>query len=123
MKRFPIIVGAITLLILFGGIFLFSKKETSTSLPSVPEYYWSSTCPHCAKVQEFIDSWDKKDKLTLDKKQIDDGNYTNSILLSKRARSCGIPGSQVGVPLIFTTQGKCIVGDEPIIEYLKGLNL
>lgn len=97
-------------------------SNDKSSLPSSPEYFWSSTCPHCAKVQEFLDSWDKKDKLQLDKKQVDN-NYANSTLLAKRARSCGLPQDQIGVPFLFTTEGKCIAGDEPIIEYFKGLSL
>lgn len=122
MKKLPLIIGAVTLLIILGGALLFSKKETPVSLPQTSEYFWSSTCPHCAKVQEFIDSWDKKDNLKLEKKQID-GNYQNSLLLSERAKYCGISSDTVGVPFLFTPQGKCIMGDEPIIEYFKSLNI
>ncbi|MFZ5932711.1 MAG: glutaredoxin family protein [Patescibacteria group bacterium] len=122
MRKFFIGVIAATLLILGLGVFYATRDAKNTlGLPSGLEYYWSTTCPHCAKVQEFLDSWDGASKISLDKKEV--GNPANSGLLVRRASSCNISPTEVGVPFLFTPDGKCIVGDEPIIEYLKGLNL
>jgi glutaredoxin len=91
------------------------------SLPSNYEYFWGEGCPHCAKVDEFLDSWEHADKLELDKKEIY-SNRVNSNLLQERGKSCGIPFNQIGVPFVFTPQGECITGDEPIIDFFKSFD-
>jgi glutaredoxin len=124
MRKFllPIVIVFATILLIAGGVMMFSKKEKQAlGLPTTYEYYWSTTCPHCAQVQEFLDSWEGKDKLSLDEKEI--GDFANSTLLIKRASYCNIPIETVGVPFLFTPEGQCLVGDEPIIEFFKGLSL
>src|SRR3989304_6769618 len=124
MRKFllPLVIIVVTVFLIAGGVTAFTKKEKQAlGLPTNYEYYWSTTCPHCAKVQEFLDSWEGKDKLTLDKKEIE--NFANSTLLIKRASTCNIPTETVGVPFLFTPEGQCLVGDEPIIEFFKGLAL
>ena len=113
MRKFFFGVLAATFLIIGIGIFYSTRSSY--------EYYWSTTCPHCAKVQEFMDSWEGTGKISLDKKEI--SSPANSNLLVRRASSCNISVNDVGVPFLFTPEGKCIVGDEPIIEYLKGLKI
>ncbi|KKU63741.1 MAG: hypothetical protein UX88_C0023G0018 [Candidatus Woesebacteria bacterium GW2011_GWC2_47_16] len=122
VRKFFFGVLAATLLIIGIGIFYSTKSsKNALGLPSGYEYYWSTTCPHCAKVQEFIDSWEGTAKISLEKKEIN--SPANSNLLVRRASSCNISVNDVGVPFLFTPEGKCILGDEPIIEYLKGLKI
>lgn len=122
MRKFFVGIVTATLLIIGLGVFYVGRSAKNTlGLPSGYEYYWSKTCPHCAKVQEFLDSWENKDKISLEKKEI--ASPVNSNMLVKRASSCNISPTEVGVPFLFTPEGKCIVGDEPIIEYLKSLSL
>ena len=124
MRKFllPLVIIVVTVFLIAGGVTALTKKEKQAlGLPTNYEYYWSTTCPHCAKVQEFLDSWEGKDKLALDKKEIE--NFANSTLLIKRASTCNIPTETVGVPFLFTPEGKCLVGDEPIIEFFKNLAL
>ncbi len=115
------IVGIV--IILIAGLFLFSgeKKPEISELPNPEnhEYYWSATCLHCKAVNEFMDDWEHKDEFTLDKYETT--NPTNASRLQTRALACNIPASQIGVPLIFTPQGECIIGDQPIIDYLNSL--
>ncbi len=122
MKKFPFIAGILTLLVFVGGVFLFSGKGSSsrnpqTPLPSSYEYFWSVTCPHCAKVQEFLDSWEGTDKIQVEKKEVRE--RANSLLMAERAKYCGISTQNLGVPFLFTPKGKCIEGDEPIINFFK----
>lgn len=115
------IVGIV--IVLIAGLFLFSgekKPEISElPLPDNHEYFWSTTCPHCAAVNEFMQNWEHTSEFTLDKYET--SNPANAGRLQARALSCSIPPSQIGVPLMFTPQGKCIVGDQPIIDYLSTL--
>ena len=123
MKKFPIIIGAITLLIIIGGVFLFSKNEPEKTfgLPDNLEYFWLEDCPHCENVEDFIDSWEKKDQITIDKKE-SQINRQNGLRLIDVGKYCNLSSQSLGaVPLLFTPEGKCFLGDEPIINYLKTL--
>ena len=122
MRKFFFGVIVATLLIIGIGIFYSTRSsKNALGLPSGYEYYWSTTCPHCAKVQEFMDSWEGTAKISLEKKEI--SSPANSDLLVRRASSCNISLNDVGVPFLFTPEGKCIVGDEPIIEFFKSLDI
>ena len=125
MKRF-FLPGTIilTILAIIGGGFFFSKKEEPKvlSLPSSYEYFWGDGCPHCAVVEEFLNSWEGKDKVAIDKKETW-SNRENANLLNERVKYCNIRPSEVGVPFLFTPEGKCITGDTPIIDYFKSLEL
>ena len=123
MKKIPIIIGVITLLLIVGGAFLFPRPQTQDStfqLPSSYEYFWGDGCPHCANVQAFFDSWDKKDKVSIEKKEVWN-NATNARLMQERAKYCGISPSGMGVPFLFTPEGKCLPGDTSIIDFFKSL--
>lgn len=124
MKKTLIPVVLVLAVLLVGFLFLSSKTKNSQniSLPSNPEYFWGDGCPHCANVAAFLDSWDKKDKITIDKKEVW-SNQVNASLMQQRAKYCNISPSGMGVPFLFTPEGKCLVGDTPIIEYFKNLPL
>lgn len=123
MNKFPIIIGIITLLIVIVGVFLFSKKETTQALtlPTNLEYFWLEGCPHCKNVQDFIDSWEKKDQIKIEKLESQTNRQNGQRLLSV-GKYCNLETQSLGsVPLLFTPEGKCFLGDEPIISYLKTL--
>lgn len=126
MKKFFLaFIGAVTLLIIVGGVFLFSKetpKSTPLPLPTSYEYFWGEGCPHCAVVDEFFSTWEGRDKVAIDKKEVW-GKAANAKILQERAAYCGIRPSDVGVPFLFTLDGKCLSGDEPIINFFKSLEL
>lgn len=123
MKKFPIIIGIITLFIIIGGVFVFSKNEPqkNISLPSNLEYFWLEGCPHCKNVEDFINTWEKKDQIIIDKKesQID---RQNGLRLIEVGKYCNLDTQSLGaVPFLFTPEGKCFLGDEPIIDFLNTL--
>ncbi len=124
MKKFPIIIGIITFLIVIGGILIFSKenkKIETITLPSSLEFFWLEGCSHCKNVEEFINSWDKKDQIKIDKLEAQI-NKQNGLKLISVGKYCKIDNQLLGsVPLLFTPEGKCFLGDEPIINYLKTL--
>ena len=126
MKRLPLITLLATLAIIIGGAFLLSKKEapdsTNLPLPSSYEYFWGDGCPHCAEVQEFFDSWEGKDKIDIQKYEVW-SSRENAQRLRKRAVSCGFQSNKIGVPLLFTPEGKCISGDKPIIDFFKQIEI
>lgn len=121
-NKFPLIIGIVTLLIIGGGVFLFSKNQPQKlTLPNSYEYFWKDGCPHCENVAKFLDSWDKKDKVKIDKFDVVTDSQ-NQDRLFQRASYCKLNTTQLGVPFLFTPEGKCVEGDEPIIDFLKNLN-
>ncbi len=124
MKKFLIPLLATTILIIIGGIFLRSNNQAPkpSSLPSGYEYFWGDGCPHCAKVEAFLATWDKADKVKIDKFEVWK-NPINAQKMAQRAATCNVSQSDLGVPFLFTPDGKCIIGDTPIIDYFKNLKL
>lgn len=115
MKKFYIIVIAATAIILL--------TPKNYPLPSNLTYYWGNGCSHCKNVEDFLSTWGKKDKVTIEKKEVW-GNIANAKEMEARYKSCNITDPKdMGVPLLFTPDGKCFDGDEPIIQFLKELNL
>jgi glutaredoxin len=131
MKK-AIIFIAITIAVLIGGSYALSAKSGNrpaslgvsdeAALPSTLEYYWGEGCPHCKNVENFLSTWENAGKLQIDKKEVYN-NTDNARLLSQRIKLCNLPQNQIGLPILITPQGKCIIGDEPIINYFKSLNL
>jgi len=124
-KLIAIIFGLSIFTILVGSLFFSSKTQKETNIielsaPETYEYYWGNGCPHCAKVEEFLESWDKKDLVEIQKYETW-YNKENEARLKSRANSCNIPLQQVGVPLLVTKEGECIIGDQPIIEHFQNL--
>lgn len=101
---------------------MLSKGNQKTAFPpSSYEYYWGTTCPHCKNVEEFMNTWDKKDKFTFNKFEVYE-SQVNANRLIKTGKLCRLPQEELGgVPLLVTPEGKCFAGDTPIIEYLKSL--
>lgn len=130
MKKFLLPGIILTVLLLLGGSFLFSKNSSdpSSNQPSTPpfpsshEYFWGDGCPHCENVAKFFETWNKKDAVAVDKKEVWSNKENNNLMLA-RAKYCGIKPSDLGVPFLFTPEGKCLSGDELIIEYFKSLEI
>lgn len=124
MKKFHIFI---LLAVVVGIVFFVTKKSQSENdqppiVPTTNQYFWSKTCPHCSNVAEFIDSWDKKDKFQMEKYEINESSE-NRLKFYNGGMFCKISRNELGVPFLVTPNGKCLVGDQPIIEYLKNLEL
>lgn len=113
-----------TLLIVFGGIFLFSKKDNSsptpTPNPTAYLYFWGDGCPHCTNVAKFLETWEGKDKIDLQKYEVWN-NRDNAKLMAEKTKVCNLKQSEMGVPTLVTPDGKCLIGDQPIIDLFKSL--
>lgn len=119
--KFGIIITIITLLLLGGGAYLMSKPVEVPAITSY-EYYWGDGCPHCKIVDEFYTTWSGKDKINLKKLEVW-SNTNNAFLMNERAKACNINRSGMGVPFLVTPDGTCLMGDQPIIEHYKSLNI
>jgi len=79
--------------------------------------YYGKDCPHCAKVEEYIQANKVKEKIAFEEKEVY-YNRNNAKELGEKAKSCGINENEIGVPLLWNN-GKCIIGDQDIIEFFK----
>jgi glutaredoxin len=84
------------------------------------EYYWGDGCPHCKIVAEFMETWDGKDKFKITKYEVWN-NTKNAAQMNERAKACNVVRSEMGVPFLVTPEGKCLTGDQPIINLFKSL--
>ncbi len=80
-------------------------------------FFWGQGCPHCAKVESFIQKNNLDKILNIEKKEV----YFNQKNREEFLQICkdhGIDLDKAGVPLALV-DGQCLVGDEPIIQALK----
>ena len=125
MNKVGVIIIISSLLILGGGAYFFTKPEKLVEIPQKEadsyEYFWGNGCPHCAVVAEFFNSSDKDEKVKLVKYEVwYDKN--NAKIMEDRYNKCDPkPQGQMSVPFMVTPDGKCLVGDAPIIELFKNL--
>ena len=122
MKRFLAIIILVTVLVVGGGVFFFSRDSGSPKVSPLSgyEYFWGNGCPHCENVEKFFESWEGKNKVQIEKREV---WYSpgNAKAMAARAESCNIPKSELAVPFLVTPDAKCILGDEPIIQHFKEL--
>lgn len=121
MKKIIFIFLAVIIVAFVG------KKISQVDLPDYPDteadlvLYWGKGCPHCEKVKEYIrnNNLDSKVKIAYREVYYDNGNQTK---LEETVKLCPeVDTSQgIGVPLAFDPKNKkCILGDEPAIDWLK----
>ena len=121
MKKI-IIIALIILVVVFVG-----KKFYTATLPDYPDdqadliLYWGNGCPHCEAVKKYIrdNKLDAKVKISYREVYYDTANQAK---LEATVKLCPeVDTSQgIGVPLAFDPKNKkCILGDEPTIEWLK----
>lgn len=113
--------GGVVLLVFLGFFFLNkqgnnpeSKKEISLEQTIL---YYGDTCPHCLIVNKFLEENKIREKVSFEHLEVY-RNKDNARLLGESAKKCGIDEKQIGVPLLWS-EGKCLVGDEDIIDFFK----
>lgn len=137
MSKVTIAIVAISIIILTGGVFLLTRESDSnqvlstakvtnaTNTPNAADsvtqhqYFWSKTCPHCANVAEFMDTWENKNKFEIEKYEVNESEENRKLFTENGTKICGKPVNRLSVPLLITPDGECITGDSPIIKYLE----
>ena len=103
-----------------------TPKTEETVIPTdLPEtgiiFFYGSTCPHCKNVEKFFADNKVTTKIKFDQKEVYNSK-TNSNLMTEKQNLCKnlSEDDKGGVPFLYTPN-TCIVGDQPIIDYFKGL--
>jgi len=121
MRKTKLILSFFGILIILILIFFFlqkgSKTENQTSAKII--LFYGIGCPHCKRVKEFIRENKVKEKISFDEKEVY-FNRKNSKKLIEIAKGCGLKENEIGVPFLWDGESqKCIVGEEPIINFFK----
>jgi glutaredoxin-related protein len=101
-----------------------STSQENSSIPSdlidnkTPIFFYGNTCPHCEDIEEWMKENKIEEKVKLVKKEVYD-NGANSFELAQAAESCGLPTDSIGVPFLYTPEGKCLIGTPDIVGYLS----
>ncbi|MEK6731259.1 MAG: hypothetical protein AABY34_03665 [Pseudomonadota bacterium] len=96
----------------------FENKITQTNYHQKMILFYSVTCPHCKKVEDFINQYHVTQKIHFDSTEVSQDQQNLAIFENVAQKYCHITGSNLVVPL-FWTGSKCIIGDQPIIHYFK----
>ncbi|MFA5047816.1 MAG: cytochrome c biogenesis protein [Patescibacteria group bacterium] len=81
-------------------------------------YYYSATCPHCVKVEEFFTQYNVLKQYDVIKREVSQ-NSQNAKKLLDLCLARGIPVDQIGVPYLHF-DGQCFSGEQEIINFFKG---
>ena len=106
------------IIILGGGLFILLKNKGEE--PTIGQgiiLFYGTGCPHCEKVEEYLQENNIESKINIEKKEVYD-NKDNANLLAKIAKKCGIKENELGVPFLWTGS-ECKIGDEDIINFFK----
>ena len=114
------IIGAF-IAVLAGGIIYWGMSEDSGTVaaldPSKITYFYGAECPHCQKVNAFLEENKIADKVTFEKLEVWH-NRGNARLMGEAAKACGLDESKVGVPFVYA-EGKCLIGEPDTIDFFK----
>jgi glutaredoxin len=114
---FYIVIGVIISFVFLYGVYsLLAKSPQKTDEVIL---YWKEECPHCKKVEDYLKSHQQiEQKIKIERKEVY-YNKANSADLENKATVCQYDSSNsIPVPFLYF-KGECIVGDQPIIDYLK----
>jgi glutaredoxin len=121
MRRIIPFLIFLGIFIVLGIGFYFSREKNSSQdqdLKGIILFYGIG-CPHCAKVEEFIKENKIKEKIAFEEKEVY-FNKDNAKKLVEIAKKCGFKENEIGVPFLWDGENqRCIVGDEPIINFFK----
>ena len=119
-KKIWIILGGTFIVI--AGIVAWAVIEgkSENQAASVPDastiYFFGAECPHCNRINEFLEANGVASKFTFTKKEVWHSR-TNSAQMKEKAEACGLDASKVGVPFIYTEGNKCIVGEPDVKKF------
>jgi len=119
-KKIWIILGGTFIVI--AGIVAWAVIEgkSENQAASVPDastiYFFGAECPHCKRINEFLEANGVASKFTFTKKEVWHSR-TNSAQMKEKAEACGLDASKVGVPFIYTEGNKCIVGEPDVKKF------
>jgi len=118
-----LLVITIVGLILWGVVDGRSKKSASApvddnTLNNQMIYYYGEECPHCQRIQAFLEESKIADMIPYIKKEVWHDAQNNAEFLQRAQSVCGIDQSKLGVPFVIV-DGKCYSGEVEVTKIFK----
>ncbi len=110
----------IILFIVAAWFVLTSRQNTSptTALGKNPLLFYTTTCPHCKNVRDFLTKNDVQKKIKIEELEVSE-DQSNIRKYEKAVEICRAPTDKTGsVPLLFA-DGNCYFGEVDVINYFK----
>lgn len=95
-----------------------SSVVTQSPISHAPIFFFGNTCPHCAEVEAWMKENKIEEKIEIIKKEVYD-NKDNFSELVETAKKCGLSTNSIGVPFLYTPEGRCLIGTSDVIAYLS----
>jgi len=110
---------ALFLIIVIFSLLIVTNVTAQINKVCIYEFYGQG-CPHCGKVEQFLDTIEKAyPNVEIHRFEIYN-NRENLVLLQDYFDAYNVPDSHRGVPVVFVSD-KYLVGDTPIINNLEPL--
>jgi glutaredoxin len=103
-------------LVIIGVLLYLTLNEPVTISSEEISLFYSSTCPHCKNVEDFIENNSLEERLNISQKNVALPNNINEY--NSAADICKIPEEERGIPLLYYN-GSCYLGDLDAIDFLK----
>jgi glutaredoxin len=117
LKIFLLLVVIAAIVIIFFAI----QSKENKLLKNVENkiiYFYSQTCPHCAKVEKFLKENKIKEKVELEKRDVHSNRENAKLLILIAKRKCNLTDDEIGVPFLWDGS-KCLIGEVEIINFFK----
>mgnify|MGYP001178266172 CR=1 FL=1 len=117
MKKYYIL-AVVFVLALFIAIYLETSKTSDISGQENIIFFYGKECPHCQIVEEYIEKSGIDQKVEFTRAEIYHNKNNQKIFIEKN-KSCGINDEKkMGVPFLWA-DGKCMSGQDNVIEYFQ----
>ena len=118
-----LLVIAIAGLILWGVVDSRSKKLASAQvddsvLNTQMIYYYGEECPHCQRIEAYLDENKVADTVPYIKKEVWHDTQNNAEFLRRAQSVCGLDQSKLGVPFVIV-DSKCYSGEVEVMDIFK----
>jgi glutaredoxin len=124
MSKKTIIKIAVAVVVVAGAIFAANSagffKSQSGAAPEMGKIvlFYGHDCPHCKDLELWMTNNGINDKVSMDKLEVQ-YNKDNQNLLKGAAKVCNMGETSIGVPFLWTGEGNCLLGVEPIEEFFN----
>ncbi len=81
-------------------------------------YYYGEGCPHCKVIDEFLEANAIAEKVSFSKKEVWN-DRKNAAELSRRAKTCNVEPSGMGVPFVYGGDGRCYIGEPDVKKFFS----
>lgn len=111
----------IVIVVAIVGIIAWGITSNNASAPvtevSGTVYYYGAECPHCKKINEFLEANKIAEKVNFIKKEVWH-DRANAKEMTGAASQCGIDKNNIGVPFVFDN-GTCFIGEPDVQKFFS----